>query len=200
MLRPLSLLALGTSLLGAQTSSELPCPFGSPARSALAWRFGNNPGVVSGRVLDVTTGRPVTDGSISLRLVSDVDGIDSVVSNVRTQRQVFYTHRTAARLRAQPDSSGTFRIANVAPGSYRVSVLTMGRGSVQDTLTIGAGGGFLLAALAPWEGDIACVVVPDRPAPPNEELKPTALAADAAGSLRSPAALLMVRRSLTPAR
>ena len=35
---------------------------------------------------------------------------------------------------------------------------------------------------------------------PNEELKLTALASDAAGSLRSPAALLMVRRSLTPAR
>ena len=34
----------------------------------------------------------------------------------------------------------------------------------------------------------------------NEELKLTALASDAAGSLRSPAALLMVRRSLTPAR
>jgi hypothetical protein len=34
----------------------------------------------------------------------------------------------------------------------------------------------------------------------NEELKLTALASDAAGSLRSPAALLMVRRSLTLAR
>lgn len=34
----------------------------------------------------------------------------------------------------------------------------------------------------------------------NEELVLTALAPDAAGSLRSPAALLMVRRSLTPAR
>ena len=32
--------------------------------------------------------------------------------------------------------------------------------------------------------------------PSNEELKLTALALDAAGSLRSPAALLMVRRSL----
>jgi hypothetical protein len=37
-------------------------------------------------------------------------------------------------------------------------------------------------------------------APPNEELKLSALASDAAGSLRSPAALFMVRRSLTPAR
>lgn len=35
---------------------------------------------------------------------------------------------------------------------------------------------------------------------PNVELKPTALASEAAGSLRSLAALLMVRRSLTPAR
>ena len=35
---------------------------------------------------------------------------------------------------------------------------------------------------------------------PDEELKLTALASVAAGSLRSPAALLMVRRSLTPAR
>jgi hypothetical protein len=35
---------------------------------------------------------------------------------------------------------------------------------------------------------------------PNEELKLTALASEAAGSPRSPAALLMVRRSLTPAR
>ena len=34
----------------------------------------------------------------------------------------------------------------------------------------------------------------------NEELKLTGLASVAAGSLRSPAALLMVRRSLTPAR
>ena len=37
-------------------------------------------------------------------------------------------------------------------------------------------------------------------APPDEELKLTALASDAAGSLRSPAALLMMRRRLTPAR
>ena len=37
-------------------------------------------------------------------------------------------------------------------------------------------------------------------APPNEELKLSALASEAAGSLRSPAALLMARRSLTPAR
>jgi hypothetical protein len=35
---------------------------------------------------------------------------------------------------------------------------------------------------------------------PNVEFKLTALASDAAGSLRSQAALLMVRRSLTPAR
>lgn len=35
---------------------------------------------------------------------------------------------------------------------------------------------------------------------PNEELKLTALAPVAAGSLRSPAALSMVRRSVTPAR
>jgi len=34
----------------------------------------------------------------------------------------------------------------------------------------------------------------------NEELKLTALASEAAGSLRSPAALFMMRRSLTPAR
>jgi hypothetical protein len=34
----------------------------------------------------------------------------------------------------------------------------------------------------------------------NGELKSTALASEAAGSLRSPAALLMVRRGLTPAR
>ena len=34
----------------------------------------------------------------------------------------------------------------------------------------------------------------------NEELKPTALTLEAAGSLRSPAALLMARRGLTPAR
>jgi len=36
--------------------------------------------------------------------------------------------------------------------------------------------------------------------PSNEELKPTALRSEAAGSLRSPAALFMVRRGLTPAR
>ena len=34
----------------------------------------------------------------------------------------------------------------------------------------------------------------------HEELKLTALASDAAGSLRSPAALSTARRSLTPAR
>ena len=38
------------------------------------------------------------------------------------------------------------------------------------------------------------------PALANEELKLPALASEAAGSLRSPAALLLVRRGLTPAR
>ena len=36
--------------------------------------------------------------------------------------------------------------------------------------------------------------------PPNEELKPTPQATEAAGSLRSPAALFVKRRGLTPAR
>ena len=54
-------------------------------------------------------------------------------------------------------------------------------------------------------GDVAshnhCIAVTDLfLLLPNEELKPPALALKAAGSLRSPAALLLVGRGLTPAR
>jgi hypothetical protein len=48
-----------------------------------------------------------------------------------------------------------------------------------------------LAPLLDWLSSPQLALV----APPNEELKLPALASEAAGSLRSPAALLMVRRS-----
>ena len=57
------------------------------------------------------------------------------------------------------------------------------------------GGGWTRLELRPgmtWDG--WCIRTP------NEELKLAARALEAAGSLRSPAALLMLRRSLTPAR
>ena len=154
---------------------DMPCPFGSPARSALGWRFGEDTGVVLGQVVDVSSGRPSAYGLISLRLITDRVGMDSIVTRGRGRPSVYYTYRRLARLRGNTDSLGRFRIPGVPSGVYRLTILDYQLNAhVQDTVTVGGGGLRVFAALARSDGDIACVTFPDSQPPPNEELKPTA--------------------------
>jgi hypothetical protein len=96
------------------------------------------------------------------------------------------------------DSSRRFRLGLVPAGRYELAISAIGYMSIRDSIAIGTDGLAIAASLSrPPSEHRDCITGLIRP--PNEELKLTALASDAAGSLRSPA-WLMVRRSLTPAR
>jgi len=157
----LLLLLAGTP--GTDLRSQAPCPFGSPARSALALRFGAEIGVVSGLVVDFASGKPTAQAYVQLRLISDTVGLDSIVGRDKHHPWTFYTYRQLAKYRAFTDSAGRFRIEAVPSGQYRITVSTLGQGDIQDTASVGGGGMRLFAVLTRQDGDIACVVPNRRP-------------------------------------
>jgi hypothetical protein len=66
--------------------------------------------------------------------------------------------------RTRSDSAGTFHLQNLPRGRYQMRVLSIGRLSAQDSVTIGEHGLIVLAALTQPEADLApCIRIAPRP-------------------------------------
>jgi len=124
----------------------LGCEFSSGPKSSLSWESGMAEGVgpatpagrdvIVGRVFAVRNGEPMAEARIRLD-----PGSRFAVS----------------------DSNGRFAFPAVPQGRYHVTVMSLGRGSVSDSVTLGFDGLRMVAALATYRGDIVCTVPSRKP-------------------------------------
>lgn len=125
---------------GAQSPSDSLCIFSGPERSTIAWESAarsSSGGSVIGHVVLLHNLQPVPSARVTL------------------EPGAFLT---------MTDRAGRFQLGGAPNGRYLIRVRALGRGTVADSVTLGADGLVVLAALAQPAGDIG-ITCPTRSAP-----------------------------------
>lgn len=124
----------------AQSPSDSLCIFSGPERSALAWQSAARSftgGGIEGHIVRLRDLQPIRYGSVNLE---------------------------PGTVRTLSDSANHFAIKKVPSGRYLLRVRALGFPQVADSITLGADGLVVLAALSDPQGDIA-ITCPTRSVP-----------------------------------
>ena len=124
----------------AQSPSDSLCIFSGPERSALAWQSAARSfsgGGIVGRIVRLRDLQPIRSGLVNLE---------------------------PGTARTLTDSAGHFEINRVPNGRYLLRVRALGFPQLTDSITLGADGLVVLAALSEPRGDIA-ITCPTRSPP-----------------------------------